>query len=327
MVLLFLVSCQKNTSDSSVNSSYSCKDYDCTESYYGNLTTSSGAAAAFADLKQRYLNDSLIQSYCHQITHVIGRAEAKKYDSVSKAFTNGDSFCWSGYYHGVMETFVEKEDPQDIPNKINQICADVQGKSTYSFDYYNCVHGLGHGVMYINGNELFQALQVCDSLNGSWEQQSCGSGVFMENVLTDTKGHFTKYLKPDQPLYPCDASPEKYKMTCYLMQTSYMLKISNYDFSRVFELCGAVGEQYLDACYQSLGRDASGNSISDVNRTKATCLLGKNYRQQSNCIIGAVKDFISYHHSDVQAKQLCSALPQDLQDTCFSTAMQYYKAF
>ncbi|MEK6968417.1 MAG: hypothetical protein AABX51_07355 [Nanoarchaeota archaeon] len=305
----------------------SCKDYECKEQYFAQLTKTRGTDAAFSDLKERYKNDSFVRAYCHQYSHAIGRAAAENSISVADAFAIGDSFCWSGYYHGVMETYLAKEKKEDIPSKINSFCSEVPGKSNYSFDYYNCVHGLGHGVMFISGNELFDALELCNSLNGLWEQQSCWSGIFMENVMTDNKDHFTKYLIPDQPLYPCSAVKKKYKSICFLMQTSYMLKIANYNYSRVFEYCGAAGGPYIDYCYQSLGRDASGNSVSDVERTRTTCMLGKNYRQQSNCVIGAVKDFISYHHSDIQAKRLCASLPMELQEVCSTTAEEYYKTF
>jgi hypothetical protein len=106
-----------------------------------------------------------------------------------------------------------------------------------------------------------------------------------------------------------------------------MLKQVASDFARVFELCGQVEAPYVDTCYQSLGRDASGWSGSNIESTKRSCLLGKDFRQQSNCILGAVRDFISYHHSDVQAKALCAALPTDLTETCGREVGVYYANF
>jgi hypothetical protein len=44
-------------------------------------------------------------------------------------------------------------------------------------------------------------------------------------------------------------------------------------------------------------------------------------------VIGAVKDFISYFHSDTQAKQLCESLAPDLRGACIGTAEDYYKSF
>lgn len=149
----------------------------------------------------------------------------------------------------------------------------------------------------------------------------------MENIIADEINHFSKYLKTDDPLYPCNAVDEKYKNTCYLMQTSRMLALVGYDFAKVFDLCSMIGEPHVNTCYQSLGRDASGKTVSDIEKTKSNCLLGKDFRQQSNCVIGAVKDFISYHHSDVEAKKLCASLPRELKETCYSVATNYYRIF
>lgn len=299
-------------------------DFSCYENYYENLVAKKGLKVAFTDLKDRYKESAYVRSQCHPLTHVLGHAAVKLYPKVSSAYIYGDPFCWSGYYHGVMEGIVEKIGKASIIDNLSTICDGIPGKSTYSFDYYNCVHGLGHGLMALSSNELFDSLKTCDNLVGSWEQQSCYGGVFMENVIVDNKNHFTKYLKPTEPLYPCSAVDTKYKSPCYLMQTSYMLKITNGDFKRVFEFCSTAEEGFRTQCYQSLGRDASGRSISNAEITKATCELGSNFEQKSNCIIGAVKDFISYYHSDVEAKKFCNLLSTQLTEICLNVTASYY---
>lgn len=301
--------------------------FDCYQKHYKGLVDGRGIQAAFEDLRQRYDQNSYVVSQCHPLTHVIGNSAAEKYQTASEAYLHGDSFCWSGYYHGVLEGVLSKIGMDKAVAEINDICKDIPGRSKYSFDYYNCVHGLGHGLMAITSDELFQSLKLCDGLQGTWEESSCYGGVFMENVIVDNKNHFTKYLKPSEPLYPCNAVDERYKSACYLMQTSYMLKVSGQDFSKVFALCGKADKNYIATCYQSLGRDASGHSVSNVESTKKSCYLGTTFEAKSNCIIGAVKDFISYFHSDVQAKTLCNSLGDDLKAVCLSTAESYYKTF
>lgn len=308
-------------------STVECSNFECLEKYYQNLVVQSGAETAFADLKTRYKESGQARSFCHPLAHVIGRMAALQYSNVGEAFAQGDPFCWSGYYHGVMEGMLRETASQDVPAFINTICTGIPGKETYSFDYYNCVHGLGHGVMYITQNELFDALALCDHFEGQWEQESCYGGVFMENVITDFENHFTKYLKPQEPLYPCTVVPEKTKRACYLMQTSYVLKTNGYNFAHAFAQCSSVEEQHKNTCYQSIGRDASGSTVSDVERTKAYCLLGADERQQTQCVVGAVKDFISYFHSDIQAKQLCEAFAGDIAQTCHGVAVLYYRSF
>ncbi|MDP2637397.1 MAG: hypothetical protein Q8P03_02180 [bacterium] len=299
-------------------------DFDCYEKVFSDFTGNEGVAAAFALLRAEYPKNAYVQAQCHPLTHVIGNAAATLYPDVSEAYTKGDSFCWSGYYHGVLEGVIGRIGYSKLESEMNNICKGLRDARPYSFDHYNCVHGLGHGVMAVTNNELFQSLETCDILNDSWETASCWSGAFMENVIIDNKNHYTKYLRPEEPLYPCNAVGEQYKGTCYLMQTSYMLKVTFGDFEKVFDLCSQAEQGYRNTCYVSLGRDASGRSLSNVEQTKATCNLGKDFTQRSNCVIGAVKDFISYFHSDIQAKELCASLDgADLQKVCRDTAESY----
>ncbi len=300
----------------------------CIEKSYQAFTEQKGVAAAFVKLKAAYKTDPNVQSDCHQITHVIGRTEADKVNNVDIAYSQGDNFCWSGYYHGVMESIVIKIGANNLAKALPTICAQIKAKKPYSFEHYNCVHGLGHGVMDVTNSDLFKSLGMCDLLTDSWEQQSCYGGVFMENEMDEVNpDHHTVYFKAGQPMYPCTAVADKYKDQCYLMQTSHALRVANEDFSQVFSECGNVDTQYVDTCYQSLGRDASGNSSSTVGPTVSSCMLGQNDDAKQNCIVGAVKDFISYYHSDKQANSLCEALPTDLQSNCQTTKTQYFATF
>lgn len=302
-------------------------NFYCYENYYKQLVATKGVPTAMAELRLDYDQISYVRSQCHPITHVIGRAAIQLYPRVSEAYAHGDALCWSGYYHGVMEGIIGKIGRKNIVAQIDSICTDVPGKASYSFDYYNCVHGLGHGLMALSNNELFESLDLCDNLTGDWERTSCYGGAFMENVIVDNKNHYTKYLKPEDPIYPCNAVNVQHKQSCYLMQTSYMLKVSGNDFSKIFPLCRKVDAGYEATCFQSLGRDASGSTISDPFRTRDICNMGADETEKSNCLIGAVKDFISYHHSDVQAKLLCEMFSGNLKDICLVTTASYYATF
>jgi hypothetical protein len=128
-------------------------------------------------------------------------------------------------------------------------------------------------------------------------------------------------------MYPCTDIEHKYKEQCYLMQTSYALQTVGYDFSKVFSLCSQVDAEFINTCYTSLGRDASGNSVSNVDATRKNCLLGPTDESQKYCIQGAAMDFVSYFHSDIQAKQLCNSLPSNLSSDCLNTVSSYYASF
>lgn len=304
-------------------------DYACYQERYQALVQGPGVDAAFAELKDEYDKDQFVKSQCHQLTHVIGRAAADIYGDIPSTYDQGDNFCWSGYYHGAMETVVANIGVDNIQEEADSICAELGDHQKYSFYHYNCVHGLGHGFMVIRQNELFDSLDTCDALTDEWERQSCYSGAFMENVIAkNNPDHPSKYLKADQPMYPCTDVETRYKTECYKMQSSHALETLNYNFAKVFDLCAAVEDDYRSTCYQSLGRDASGNSSSDVARTRATCMLGEDYEARSNCVVGAVKDFISYYHGDEQAKALCESFGSArLRDVCLQTGEEYYRVF
>ncbi len=297
----------------------------CEQQYYAEIVKTKNVAAAFTDLKKAYVTEPTVKANCHQLTHAIGRSAGEKTKGVEEAFAEGDNFCWSGYYHGVMELMAKKVGTKNIEEKITTICAKIAEKQKYSFSHYNCVHGLGHGVMAINSNELYDALEKCDEFTDSWEASSCHGGAFMENIMASLNvGNSSKYLKNDQPLYPCTAVDERYKQSCYMMQTSQALKVLNYDYAKVFELCSTIGS-YAPTCFQSLGRDASGNSISDLRQTHDTCLIGKTEEGRANCITGAVKDFISYYNDNVKATQLCESFEPKLRDHCNDTRAAFNK--
>ena len=304
--------------------------FSCYRQELDDLVTAQGPVRAFDLVKQQYDKIPYVKSQCHQLTHVIGRAAYAKYGNLSETFTHGDQFCWSGYYHGVMEELSKEKGKQTIA-QANSICADLRSKQPQSFYHYNCVHGLGHGFMFILNQKLFPSLDACDTLKDSFERTSCYGGAFMQNIMNeqapDRDEVVQAELRPSEPMYPCTAVKEQYKGQCYLMQTSYALQVENYDFAKVFGLCSQVETTYRDTCYQSLGRDASGNSISDVDQTKAKCLLGPSDEAKSYCIRGAAYDFVSYFHSDQQAHKLCASLPAGFQTDCRQSVDTYYQSF
>jgi hypothetical protein len=299
-------------------------DFSCYKGRMESVTSSLGAQVALADLKRLYENNPLVRSQCHQLAHAIGNTVAQNTPDIADAFVNGDSICWSGYYHGVVEKYVERRGQEGFQKNADNLCAKVPSKNVYGFDYYNCVHGVGHGVMAITKNHLFDALALCKNLSGNWEKESCYGGVFMENIMSDNRNHYATYLKPDDLLYPCNAVDSEYKEECYKMQTSYALTKNGQDFGKLFELCASAEEGYQRTCAQSIGRDASGQSISNKERTIAWCALAKNPTQESDCYVGAVKDYVSYFHSDVQARALCFAILPQYQEHCESALLMQW---
>jgi hypothetical protein len=304
--------------------------FQCYADFFKAKTKAASALAAINDLKKLYEKDEYAKSQCHQLIHVVGREAYFKYGSLANAYTKGDAFCWSGYYHGVTEQAIGDLGAERMRKEANNVCAELAAKQKYSFDHYNCVHGLGHGFMTVESFDLFKALKTCDVLKDSWERSSCYGGAFMENVMVAVREEGeSKFLRPGELMYPCTAVEETYKDQCYLMQTSYALQQTGYDFAKVAKLCQELPDtSYVSTCYQSLGRDASGSTLSDVARTKANCEKALDGLGLESCMLGAVRDFISFHHSDTQAKEFCNAFDdKTLTTRCLQEVKDYYATF
>lgn len=310
------------------NATEASQQFRCYATYYAAKAYYGDKQATFADLKAAYDSDPYVKAECHQLTHIIGRTGYKKYGGLDKAYVHGDSFCWSGYYHGAIEQAINDIGSDKIAAQAPAVCDSFAKQRPYSFDHFNCVHGLGHGLMAVGAYELPDSLKLCDVLTSDWDRSSCYGGVFMENVMVASRGDGTSaYFKDSEPLYPCTFVERSYKEQCYLMQTSQVLQKNGYDFAKTFAICAQADEGFVDTCYRSLGRDASGSTVSNRDRTVAICRLATDRDGLIGCMLGAVRDFVSYHHSDKQALELCDAFGGDIVVPCKQDVAQYYRAF
>ncbi len=57
-------------------------------------------------------------------------------------------------------------------------------------------------------------------------------------------------------------------------------------------------------------------------------MLGEGYEARSNCIVGAVTQFVCHYHDDAQAKAFCESLDAGfLRDLCLQSGEEYYESF
>jgi len=290
-----------------------CLDTDCRRQAFGNIAYRQGAKAAL-DLFDEKLSEQPIEADCHRIAHTIGAASLEYYNgSVAKALAHGRSTCWSGYYHGVVERSFVGARRSELPKRSREICRDPDIRKT-SFLAYQCVHGLGHGLMIHTGYDLPASLRVCDQLETGWDSDSCEAGVFMENV-SSSYGVKSRWLRDNDLIYPCDVVAQKYKLYCYLMVTSRILAANGYDWKKTAETCRKSDRGWVATCFQSLGRDASGNSRQDAPKILDVCGLAGGMARE--CIYGAARDVTSNDASPRRAKGLCELAAVNVRAYCF----------
>jgi hypothetical protein len=260
--------------------------------------------------------DGYVASQCHQIAHRIGHSSAVLYGGdISSAFRFGTSVCWSGYYHGVVEQTIEGLTDEDLTARMSSICP-VDAANPYSFDRYNCVHGLGHGVTIRTGGDVFAALPFCGALTDPWDRSSCDGGVFMENIIEAQAGNTDASLKPDDPVYPCNAVEDVHKLQCYQMVTSNILWQNGYDYAAAFRTCDGVETAYVSTCYRSMGRDISGGTLLDVPRTVELCNLGAE-RFRLDCFLGAAANATLDRRDGTRSTELCDAVVEAYRQPCY----------
>jgi hypothetical protein len=258
--------------------------------------------------------DTVVERNCHRIIHSIGSASLARYEgNVAKAFAEGSASCWSGYYHGILERAFVDADPDDLGGISRRLCDDEGIRAT---DYlaYQCVHGLGHGLMIYTGYNLQFSLEVCDQLATDWDQSSCTGGVFMENI-SSSYGFTSKWLKDDDPVYPCNSVEKRHKYYCYLMVTSRILQQNGYDWENAAETCRSVEKDWVDICFQSFGRDASGTTRQNATEIVDLCRLAGSW--ESHCVYGAARDITSNDAGARRARLLCERADASLRAICF----------
>jgi hypothetical protein len=297
-----------------------CDAQLCYEQAFGNVAYYKGPKVALALFAHEMAVNRAIEAGCHRIAHKIGSASlVRDHGNIPEAFAAGSSICWSGYYHGILErAFYGISTETGLIKAARRVCASP-GLQRDQWLLYQCVHGLGHGLMISTGYDLPFALRVCDKLQTGWDQTSCTGGVYMENVNAangTSIGFKTTWVKPNDLVYPCDAKVTKgHRLYCYLMVTSRILNANGYNWSATATICAHVEKQWVATCFQSYGRDADGTTRQNPARDRVLCKLTGKW--EGECIYGAVRDMTSNYAGGRQASVLCKQVDAGLKGYCY----------
>lgn len=256
---------------------------------------------------------------CHSQAHEIGRQAYTLFGA--DVYHDGTAACHSGFYHGVMESFIADKGTADFTKNIEGLCGTLD---TY-FGEFECYHGVGHGIMAYQDYDLPRALEGCKKLSTSFEQNSCYGGVFMENVVAGQgngarEGHETKWVSRDNPHFPCSTIQDPDMLhQCYQMQTSWMLTLNGFNFDIVARECLNAPPSMVPVCYRSFGRDSAGHYLRDPQKIIDSCKkvpTMNNY--YSECIVGGVYVILDFWGPELttEADELCEKLEGEVKGTC-----------
>ncbi len=282
-------------------------------------------AAALDELAVLASQDADVARRAHDIAHALGEFAIVHYGSPKETMRQcRDAFLY-GCYHGALKAYFANKG-RTTPSDVLGICTPDIGRLLQ----FQCLHGLGHGVLSNLEHDLFRALTYCDALREDFERRSCYGGVFMENIVVAidqvagrAEGHRAEarpYLRSEDALYPCDVVADRYRSACYQLQSSGMLLYNGRDFAKTALACDTAPSTYIAICFESLGRDVSGDALRDDAKTIAAC-TGLPSANRDHCYAGAVKNLL-----DVPGRLVpfCRQVPDHGKTACYGAAGQQF---
>ena len=285
----------------------------CFRQAFANIAYRDGPQKALDELATDDSRMPQVHGDCHQISHWIGHAGLARYHgNAAEALAHGGMTCNSGYYHGVIERSFSGLPRSEVVHKARHLCT-TPSVTKNDFLLYQCVHGLGHGLMIYSGDDLPWALRACHKLQTSFDRVSCTGGVFMQNL--DTGMITSRYLNKRNPIYPCPIVAERDKVYCYLMVTSRINTLDGFNWKRTAGWCRKSEPGWVATCFQSFGRDVSGASQYHPQQTIHLCSLAGS--GENECLYGASRDYANNYAGGKQAAVLCNVSPMRYRPRCF----------
>jgi hypothetical protein len=293
------------------------------------IMRTSGTKQALIHLEELASRDDAVRSEAHGLAHTMGRLSLLQYGNLMEAFGQCRETFASGCYHGVLEGYLANQ-PRVDAQTIAGLCSKTVPQDSTIILKFQCVHGLGHGLVAHFDADIFKALGLCDALSTDWDRSSCYGGVFMENIMVEWNQrfgapsagtghvHYTRQsmLKQEDPLYPCNSVAEKYRRECYFLQSSAISMFNDNDFQATLQACDTAPEKYIVTCYQSAGRDISGFTLRDGEKALKFCLLG-NDRYEGYCIVGVVREIINFSWHPDDGFAFCTLVPDASKPLCY----------
>lgn len=299
----------------------------CYDDFVANYASVTGRSSLemLADLEHARTLNSRIENACHPMAHAVGRWVYESTNDIVQSFDDCNEACHSGCYHGVMERVFEGETDhptfEEIAAKMPTIC-DPELFPTPALEF-QCLHGVGHAVMYSMAYSLERALELCDLIPGSRGPASCHGAVFMENI--NAAKPELRDLDMDDPHYPCNKVDDTYKRSCYGMQTTVMFTQGLRE-TEIAEACVSGAGDYANTCMTSLGRDLSNYArIGEGEHLRHVCEdLGGDYA--ADCVWGGIAALMDNTWDGSFAIPFCNLIQgEQLLNTCYFYTYHHLK--
>jgi hypothetical protein len=312
-----------------------------------------GLQAAMDSLVRQAAADSVVLRGGHQLAHALGRRSLASNNGDPSVIAQCRPEFGAGCFHGVVEAFLNASGGIDMP-VLERMCTGAGGTRGPGV-VYECMHGLGHGVVGVLGLDYERALGYCDALSRPRFDTSCQEGVFMEaidNAIADSTaasrpGHggatahgadaHTHHnhggapgsriqVASGDPFSPCAAISDVHAASCWIFQGFLILRAARFDPAVALRVCDAAPEGRAARCYQSIGHQLTGLLQRDDAWTLRQCGKGRP-EMAAECAAGATLALNAIDWSGAHSARFCGAAPAGWRPTCYDAAaasLTYY---
>ncbi len=327
----------------------------CLEQVFLDLVFRDQVPLAMASLDILGRQDPMVRRFGHDFSHVIGINAWRPGKDIGGVYAQCTELFQSGCYHGVVQAYFAYQGTDSAT--VAALCRGNPVMRDNAWLHFQCVHGIGHGLVQSYTMNLPRALAGCDMLGNYYDSESCYGGAFMEFIvggrgqshhvhlaMDSAKGaatanadgeHEGMHHDMDMPkatgdtwppfsarsksdlLYPCSVLAQKYGRQCYQMQAGLIVEVTGMDFRKVAQVCDQAPEMMRKPCYQGIGTYVSGVTSRDAEQAIAHCSLGAP-RWRPWCFVGVVKNFVDVTANTDDGVSFCRRLgPRDIALTCW----------
>lgn len=284
------------------------------EALWGTQIRELGGEEAYSLLKRAYASTS--QADGHIEAHLFGSALYKTLGTEGVTVCDGDLDL--GCYHEFIGQAIVHEGLGVIQH-IDHVCNALP-----YVDFLGCQHGIGHGLVgYFGyeGDELIEALKICNTLQRPDNTNGCYSGALMEyNVRTMLYMDRVppRELVNDNYFEPCDQIPAYAQESCYFWHHEWWKIVLQDDGLETYgfmgDLCDQVEEPNRSTCFKGLGQSTS-KTNTDPTTAIALCktaTTGSSAHAALQCLTTAAAGFSAHKQLFLDsAAMFCSELADE----------------
>ena len=163
----------------------------CIERTLVALIDQAGITKSMEVLDTLAAQDGDIRANAHPLAHGLGIAAYRGPQTLAATFSGCPVSQMSGCYHGVIQGYFLELSRQGRAIGTEEMDGLCNPHKDSMFLYFQCAHGMGHGLMAVHENHLPMSLEACDKASDEFIRISCYGGAFMENLVNVTHPHHT----------------------------------------------------------------------------------------------------------------------------------------